>query len=233
MVVTHLWKVTKFMSQVRQTLSRQHPIFKTGIGFAGTLGAIALLTACSQPVTSSTPNLNSAVPNPAAASVKEKPLLSQRTDTPSETTPRSCRASDLKAVLDEMQGAVGSRYGVIKLTNSTDTACILQAHPQIQLLDSRRQLLPAKEGAIASANAGSKLTVQAGQDAYLRFRWSNWCQKGPDKEIQFAVNLPNSQEQVPVTIPEAPQYHDTPPCNGSSSPSVLSVGEFKPSKTAQ
>jgi hypothetical protein len=197
---------------------------------------IALLTACSQQLASSTPNLKSSAPETTATehstltSVREKPLLSQGTAqsaSGSETELSSCRAADLKAVLEEMQGAVGTRYGIIKFTNSTDTACVLQGRPQIELLDSRQQRLSVRKDAIQSANVDSKVTLQPGQQANLRFRWSNWCQKVPNNEIKFVVTLPDNQEQVPVVLPDAPEYHDAPPCNGPGSPSVLSVDVFK------
>ena len=212
---------------INKSSSRQHLILAV---------TIALLTACSQQLASSTPKLKSPVPQTAATerstltSVTQKPLLSQRTTqstSASETELSSCRAADLKAVLEEMQGAVGSRYGIIKFTNSTDTACVLQGRPQIELLDSRQQRLPVRRNAIQSANVASKVTLQPGQQANLRFRWSNWCQKVPNNEINFVVTLPENQEQVPVVLPDAPEYHDAPPCNGPGSPSVLSVDVFK------
>ena len=228
------------MGRVHNSLSPQHLILGTAISFGGALCTITLLTACSQPLASSTPNLKSSVPNPGAmspvTSLTQKPLVTQRTNqvTPaSETTLRSCRATDLKAVLNELQGAVGSRYGTIKFTNTTSTPCVLQGRPLIELLNSNQQLLPVRESATSAGDIGSKVTVQPGEYASLSFRWVNWCQKVPNNEIKFVVKLPGRQGQVPVVFPDAPEYRDTPPCNGPDSPSVLSVDLFKPSTASQ
>jgi hypothetical protein len=150
----------------------------------------------------------------------------KETTSVSQTKFRSCHADELKAVLNEVQGAVGSRYGTIKFTNAGDTACILQGHPQIELLNSRGQSLPVHKDTLRSDEVGSRVTLQPRQSAYLTFKWSNWCEKVPNNEIKFVVSLPQNHEQVPVVLPDAPEYQGTPPCNGATQPSILSVGLF-------
>lgn len=187
--------------------------------------AIALLTACSQPIAGRANQLNPGLPNTGTSSSPVSQPIKETTSV-SQTELRSCYADDLKAVLNEMQGAVGSRYGIIKFTNTGDTACILQGHPQIELLNARGQSLPVKKDTLRSDEVGSRVTLQPRQSAYLTFKWSNWCEKVPKTEIQFLVSLPQNHGQVPVVLPDAPEYHDTPPCNGPTQPSILSVGLF-------
>ena len=208
-------------------LSRQHLILGT---------TIALLAACSQQFASSTPNLKSSAPDAATSppatptSVRKKLMVSQQAN---EATPTSqtalppCSASDLQAVLDEMQGGAGSLYGTIKFTNA-DTACILQGRPQIKLVNSLGQPLPIKEKVIQPDEGRANVILQPRHSAYLTFRWVNWCLKQANNDIKFVVDLPESVGQVPVVVPDRPEYHNTPACNGAEEPSSLSVGRFKP-----
>jgi hypothetical protein len=226
-----MWKFNK-------SLSRQSLILGSALSFAGALSAIGLLTACSQQPASGVHALKSPVPDTAATSppatlksVKEKPLVSQQTKEAtltSQSTLRSCEAGNLQAVLDEVQGAAGSLYGTIKFTNSADTACVVEGRPQIQLLNSSRQSLPVNEKDLQSGDVGSRVIVQPGQNAYLTYKWVNWCLKEANNDIKLVVNLPGSQGQVPVILPDKPEYHNTPPCNGAGEPSSLSVGLFSP-----
>lgn len=224
------------MSEFKKSLSQPYLILGTAIAACGSaLGAIALLTACSQPPVNEPPNLKSSPKDTAEApppktptSVREKPVVSQQTDKTtliSQTELRSCRAGDLQAVLDDYQGGAGSRYGRIKFTNSANTACVLQGRPQIELLNSVGKSLPLKEGALQSGEVASKVIVQPQQPAYLAFRWSNWCLKEPNNEIKFVVNLPGEAGQVPVILPDEPKP-TPPPCNGPDQPSSLSVRVF-------
>ncbi len=225
------------MSQFNKIMSRQYRILGSAIAACGgAFGAIALLSACSQPPVNQPHNLKSSSTDTAGAplqktptSVREKPVVSQQTDnaTPaSDTELRSCHAGDLQAVLDDYQGGAGSRYGRIKFTNRAETACVLQGKPQMEVLNSAGQSLPVKERAFQPGEVGSKVIVQPQQQAYLAFRWSNWCLKEANNEIKFVVNLPGKAGQVPVILPDEPQYHAPPPCNGPDEPSSLSVRVF-------
>jgi hypothetical protein len=216
-------RVNLFMWK-HHSLSRQHLIL---------VSTIALLTACSQQSTRAVDNLKSLVPNTATASlpstltsVKQKPLVTQQADNITSESPtalRSCRAQDLQAAVTDEQGAVGSRYAIIKFTNQAKTACLLQGNPQIEILDSKGRSLPVRGRARGSDEDGSKVIVQPGQQASLPFTWTNWCHQGDDK-IKFVVNLPRSQGRVNVPLPA---NFDNPPCLGNNSTSSLSVGSFK------
>lgn len=167
-------------------------------------------------------------PSSTKKTVNQKPVVSQQKDkaTPaSQTEVRSCGAGDVQAVLDDYQGGAGSRYGHINFTNTAKTPCVLQGRPQIELLNSGGQSLSVKETALQSDKVGAKVIVQPQQHAYLAFRWSNWCLKEPNNEIKFVVNLPGSQEKVPVSLPNETKYAP-PPCNGPDQPSSLSVRAF-------
>ena len=209
-------KKQKFMWNVNNTLCRHSLILGS---------AIALLTACSQPIVGRANEPSSSVSNTGtSSSAANQPI--KATTSVSQTEFHTCHGKDLKAVLNEMQGAVGSRYGIIKFTNTGDTACILQGHPQIELLNARGQSLPVNKDTLQSDEVGLRVTLQPRQSAYLPFKWSNWCEKVPNNEIKFVVSLPQNHEQVSVVLPDGPEYHDTPPCNGPDQPSILSVGLF-------
>jgi hypothetical protein len=207
------------------SLSQQHLILIT---------SIALLTACSKQPTSAVDMVKSYVPDTArtslsatATSVKQQPLVSQQ---PDDTTPdsptalRSCRAEDLRAAVADQQGAVGSRYAIIKFTNQANTACLLRGHPQMEIFDSQGHSMPMRGGVMGSDDNISKVIVQPGQQAFVAFKWTNWCQQ-PDDKIKLVVNLPGSQGRVNVPLPT---NFDKPPCLATDPTAIMSVGSFEP-----
>jgi len=207
------------------SLSRQHLILVTTIG---------LLTACSKQPTNSVDTLKSFVPDTATASlpatvtsVKQQVLVSQQADNTTPDSPtalRSCGADDLRGAIADQQGAVGSRYAIIKFTNQAKTACLLEGHPQIEILDSQGRSLPMRGGAMGSGGDRSKVIVQPGQQASVAFKWTNWCHQ-PDDKIKLVVNLPGSQGRVNVPLPT---NFDKPPCLATDPTPILSVGSFEP-----
>jgi hypothetical protein len=146
----------------------------------------------------------------------------------------SCAPAQLRAV-GSMQGAAGSREGGVTLTNFSDTTCALQGTPAITLLN--RNLQPITTGVTFDSSPpgwvadGSPqpagwpvVTLQPGDAALVRIRWTNWCPQGrvaPLWRVEIpgggTVDVVNGMDQLPP-----------PPCNGPGQPSTIEVGPFEP-----
>jgi hypothetical protein len=145
----------------------------------------------------------------------------------------ACTSGQLQAVAS-MEGAAGSREGVIVFTNISSDTCTLEGRPTITLLDQSGQ--PITSGVnVSSAEPGWSVngspepagwpvvTVKADDAASVRVRWSNWCPDGSPIPV-WRFGMPNG-ETVGVT---GMDVVGPPPCNGQGQPSSIEEGPFEP-----
>jgi hypothetical protein len=145
----------------------------------------------------------------------------------------ACTSAQLRAVAT-MQGAAGSREGTVELTNLSQETCTLQGTPAITLLGHNGK--PRTNGVtFSSAPAGWEVegsaqpsgwpvvTLQAGDSASVRIRWSNWCPGGRAAPV-WRIEIP-SGGTVDVRGMDSTE---PPPCNGPGQPSTIEVAPFEP-----
>jgi hypothetical protein len=171
------------------------------------------------------------------AAPAQKPAQMPTTPPAQPTAPASttsvCTSAQLRAV-GSMQGAAGSREGGISLTNLSDKTCTLRGTPTITLLDQNLDPIssdvtfsPSPPGWVVEGSpepAGwPVVTVHAGDSAFVRIRWSNWCPDGRAAPL-WRVDIPGGGT-VDVNGLDAVT---PPPCNGPGQPSTVEEGPFEP-----
>jgi hypothetical protein len=156
---------------------------------------------------------------------------SQETSTGSAGEP--CTSAQLQAAAS-MEGAAGSREGVIVFTNSSSETCTLQGRPTIALLDQNGQ--PIDSGVTFSPSEPGwsvnglhqpadwpVVTLTSGDAASLRIRWSNWCPDGTAVPA-WHLDVPGGGTVAVAGMDAA----GAPPCNGQAEPSTIEEGPFEP-----
>jgi hypothetical protein len=147
----------------------------------------------------------------------------------------SCTSGQLRAI-GSLEGAAGSREGVIDLSNFSDMPCTLQGNPEIELLDQNLQPITSGVTFVSSPPRWQVdgqppppgwpvVTVVPGGDAQFRIRWGNWCPDGRDAPL-WRVQIPGSGTVDVINGMEEP---GPPPCNGAGQDSTVEVGPFEPS----
>ena len=133
-----------------------------------------------------------------------------------------------------MEGAAGSRQGMIELSNLSQQTCTLEGTPGVTLFDHDGN--PITSGVtFVSAPAGWEVegspqpsgwpvvTMEPGDLASVRIRWSNWCPAGraaPTWRMELPGGRSADVNGLDTTGP--------PPCNGPTQPSTIEVGPFEP-----
>ncbi|MEP6972634.1 MAG: DUF4232 domain-containing protein [Actinomycetota bacterium] len=140
-----------------------------------------------------------------------------------------CTASQLRASAT-MEGAAASREGQIVFTNVSEGSCTLQGTPT--------SLFNVNGGRINGINFVSSptrwqaegdpkpagwpvVTLEPGDRASIRLRWSNWCAQG---ELSWDMSLASGGGIVPIDR----IGQDPPPCNGPNEPSTIEIGPIEP-----
>jgi uncharacterized protein DUF4232 len=141
--------------------------------------------------------------------------------------PQTCAQPSLEVSL-MLEGAAGSREGPIGLRNSSGGTCTLEGTPLVDLLRPDGSSLdpdvvagePAwKVDASAEPPGWPLVTLEPGQTASVRFRWSNACD--PTSTIRLTASDGSVVAEIPV------EAVDAPPCNGPGKPTV-EIGPFEP-----
>jgi hypothetical protein len=159
---------------------------------AAAAGTASLLTACGSGTPAATPTKT--VTTTATAAGAPAPAATPSTTTPAPTAPASCLSSGLQASLGPGQGAAGTLYQVIVLTNTSKSACTLYGYPGVSFVTgpggtvigapaSRNPLIPdtlitLQPGEAASALAGIADTGALPQSA-CKPGTSDWLQIYP------------------------------------------------------
>jgi Protein of unknown function (DUF4232) len=175
----------------------------------------------------SRPNAQPVVPATGATGPSSSP-------SPSQAGLAACTSSQLRATIGDSEGAMGSRYDTVVVTNASDTSCTLQGTPVITLLDANLNAITSGV-TFGSAPAGWQadalpkppgwpvVKLRPGGVANVRTQWSNWCPQGragPLWQLEVpgggALDIGGSDVIPP------------PPCNGAGEPSSVEVGPFEP-----
>jgi Protein of unknown function (DUF4232) len=133
---------------------------------AATAGAAALLTACGTSTPGPAPTKT--VTTTATAAGAPAPAATPSATTPAAAAPAgpgTCPSSGLQASLGQGQGAAGTLYQVIVLTNTSNSACTLYGYPGVSFVTGQGGSVI---GAPASRNPlipDTLITLQAGQAA--------------------------------------------------------------------
>ncbi len=138
-----------------------------------------------------------------------------------------CVGSSLRATAG-YQGATGSLGGSVTVTNDSSAPCTLQGQPQLRIEDGDGRALQvapiAPPGMTTEANL---IELPAGGKAFVTFIWTNWCASQPKGPLSIVVPLPAPQGEVAAPVEGSSATHvETPRCDSTSEPSVLSVGVF-------
>jgi hypothetical protein len=162
-----------------------------------------------------------------------QPETSASQQTSSGSAGASCTSAQLQAAAS-MEGAAGSREGVIVFTNSSSETCALEGRPTITLLDQNGQ--PTTSGVTFSPSEPGwsvnglhqpvgwpVVTLTPAGAASVRISWSNWCPEGTAVPV-WHLGI-SGGGTVAVTGLDAT---GAPPCNGQSEPSTIEEGPFEP-----
>lgn len=158
----------------------------------------------------------------------------ERTPEPIPSGVRACPAADLAAAFRGWQGATGSLIGTIAAGNRAATACLLEPHAVVTLLDGTGRPLPMRFGP-APLQAGALPVVleprsvdmtptselRRGQ-ATIGFVWMNWCGDRPDvASAVVALSGGRGELRVPVVAPQA-----VPRCDAAGAESSVATFAF-------
>jgi len=102
---------------------------------AGAAGAAGLLTACGSGTPAAAPTKT--VTTTAAAAATSAPAAAPSAATPASTVPAGpakCVSSQLQASLGQGQGAAGTLYQLIVLTNTSGSTCTLYGYPGVSFV---------------------------------------------------------------------------------------------------
>jgi Protein of unknown function (DUF4232) len=106
----------------------------------GAAGLAGLVAACAGNPTSAPPSGNQSTTAPASgnstapSSPSPTASSSPTSSSPAQTTVANCLSSDLQAKLGQSQGAAGTFYQVVVLTNTSNAACTLYGYPGVSFV---------------------------------------------------------------------------------------------------
>jgi hypothetical protein len=108
------------------------------------------------------------------------------TQTSPESPPGRCTAADLRIAAYGGDGAAGSAYTGIALTNASQHSCTLSGVPGVRFVDAAGKALPT--AARSTGGTSTKFTVKPGGKGYFTIR---------------TVNVEDGNEGAPCTPPAA------------------------------
>ena len=116
-----------------------------------------------------------------------------------------CRGVDLAGALIDVQGAAGSEFGRVILTNKSSRRCRMKGFVGARLLDKLNQPLPTHVTRDHSTPA-KQVVVRRGAAAAFELRWSNVPSgASPCKKARWVrVKPPLSSSSVRVHFAHAP-----------------------------
>ncbi len=120
-------------------------------------------------------SVTSAPPRPLPAPVP--PTSSPATGQPQPTGPARCRTSDLSAELAWVEGAAGSRYSAIVLTNRSRRSCTIYGYGGLQLLDARGRAVPTRQERDRTTRP-ALVVLRPGRSVHADLHWSAVAQPG-------------------------------------------------------
>ncbi len=168
---------------------------------------------------SPTPTAPSVAPTesatPAAGVVPTESPASTEAVTPSPTPVGGqsialCHPADLSARITLWDGAMGSRFATVELTNAGSVECRLDALDRVELVDGNDAVLIDGE----PPAGGEILTLGPDQTVTTLVQDGNYCGPTPQAPVTVAFVLPGGLGRV-VAAPLSPtDVESVPPCSG-------------------
>jgi hypothetical protein len=195
---------------------------------SGTSSPAASATKATKPPASTTaPSTGAGATAPASASASTSP-----TATAAPTGPQPCATAGLKATIGSGEGAAGSSYYPVDLTNNSGTTCTLQGYPGVSFVTGAGG---SQIGAAATRNdtvPPALVTLAAGQTVHATLQVVN------------ASNYPSSKCKIVqahwLRVYPPGQFNplyisfSAPTCSGGANATgILSVQAVQPGATAQ
>ncbi|MGX7677694.1 DUF4232 domain-containing protein [Jatrophihabitans sp. DSM 45814] len=115
-------------------------------------------------------------------------------------TEATCATADLTMTVGSPQGAAGSSYTTVYLTNNGVNSCVLQGYPGVSLLDGSGAIVG--QPAVRTGQLGQRILVSPGHRGAFTLRESLATQTGcdtPRPSTQLQVYPPD--QKVPLRIP--------------------------------
>jgi Protein of unknown function (DUF4232) len=196
--------------------------------------AAVVLTGCSlaPPATGApTPTLApvaTPAPTPSPTPVPASPTLAP---VPSASTvPQAsgaCTGPELAAILTQWQGAAGSRFGTLQVTDKAAAPCTVSGTPGVQLIDGNGHVFLdsaglGKPATVSPTDPTLTLPAAAASPLFLSVALSNYCGPAPTGPVTVGLVLPSSLGRLVATVASGVSI-DMAPCNGAAGPTVLGI----------
>jgi hypothetical protein len=180
-----------------------------GVGSVETAAPTAAVTPAATASPSPSPS-----PTPTATAVPNPTATSKPTATPA---PSACDPAKLAARITSWEGAAGSRFANVELTNAGPQTCTIRALDKPQYVDGKGSVLidgPTPSGAAV-------LTLAPGDVVKTAVQVSNYC--GPNPAPPVSVAFVQSGGGRFVATPVSSTDTTVPPCNGPGQPAVVDM----------
>jgi len=189
---------------------RRNRVLWTGAALAGcvVVGAVALNTT-GDPAPSTV-----AVSSDGTPEADTRTATGQQSSAPDSSAPDSsapavaaepatCQTANLKVTLGPGQGAAGSQYRPLRITNDGSTACFLFGFPGVSIVDSAGQQV-GKPADRDGPQASGKVVLKPGQREQVTLRIVNAQNYGPECELTDAAGVrvypPGEKHSVVVPV---------------------------------
>ncbi|HET7079485.1 MAG TPA: DUF4232 domain-containing protein [Chloroflexia bacterium] len=151
-------------------------------------------------------------------------LASTPTAVPAPAGMPTCRAADLH-VEAGWQGATGSMFGVMTVTNTGQRACFVHGRPIIKAWRINGDPAPVQQLSLpaASGNPDTPVVLAPGASAHADITWQDW--RGTRASVgTIRCVLPGDTTALPVWTPIVP----SPPQGSQNATPTFEVGPFEP-----
>jgi hypothetical protein len=176
--------------------------------------AVALVTACGNPVTPSPSTSASPTPSPSA---------SPSVASPSASFVAACTSIDVTATGGPWGGAAGSRGSDVFVENQGTAPCLLPAGPTVALVDQAGTALLTSSPTLAGA--GPELAARGSIGFSLLV--GNWCDQAVSLPLHLRLALASDGVDIDELV--VATVDDLPPCNGPGQPATLTTTSWEPS----
>ncbi|MEI7744231.1 MAG: DUF4232 domain-containing protein, partial [Chloroflexota bacterium] len=121
------------------------------------------------------------------------------TPSPTPVPVLACLSSQLKAVITEVGGGMGSQFATVRVTNIASTTCFVRGTPRLQLVDGNGSILIDSKAMGASGIAHTspgdpKFKLATGTSIKTEVAISNYCGViTPINPVTVALILPGGR----------------------------------------
>jgi hypothetical protein len=182
--------------------------------------AVILLAGCSLAVPpSSSPTSTLPTPSPTAV-----PTATPTASPEPTASIGACDPAELAARITGWDGAAGSRFADVELTNAGTATCTVATMWQPQLVDGAGNVLI--DG--AAPTASDVLSVTAGAVLRAVVRTANYCGPDPLAPVGLAFVTSGGGGRVVAVPLSATDTSGVPPCLGPGSPGEIEMQPWAP-----